>query len=208
MKRSAIHYSDEELAWIKSNKSKVRRQAHDEFVRKFDRADVSLQNYVALCKRNKWFTGRTGRYDKGNTPWTQGRKLPFNAGPARTQFKKGIAPQNTKYVGHERTNTDGYVEISVEERNPHTGFERRYVHKHRLLWKRENGPIPEGMCLKCLDGNKANSDPSNWKCIPRGMLPRLNNQWGREYDVAPSELKPTIMAVAQLEFKAKEIKTA
>jgi hypothetical protein len=40
--------------------------------------------------------------------------------------------------------------------------------------------------------------------IPVGMLPRLNNQWGREYDKAPAELKPTIMAVAKLEHRIRE----
>ncbi|KPU84209.1 hypothetical protein JI58_04285 [Marinosulfonomonas sp. PRT-SC04] len=204
MKRSAILYSDTERAWIEARKSMARRGAHGKFVLRFGRKDVSLQNYVALCKRNKWFTGRTGRYDKGNVPHTKGMKMPFNASSARTQFKKGAVPHNLKYAGHERVNVDGYVEISVEEKNPQTGFERRYVHKHRWLWERENGPIPEGMCLKCLDGDKANSGPSNWKCIPRGMLPRLNNQWGRQYDAAPDELRPTIMAVAELEHKARE----
>ena len=197
--RSVVHYSAIELAWIKQRKSMVRRKAHAKFVETFKRPDVSLSNYTALCKRNKWFTGRTGMFVKGQVSPNKGKKMPFNARSAATQFKKGQLPHNTKFEGHERINTDGYVEISIPENNPHTGFERRYVHKHRLLWERLHGPVPNDHVLKCLDGNKANSDPSNWECISRSMLPRLTNQWGRNFETAEPEVKPTIMAIAKLE---------
>jgi len=101
---------------------------------------------------------------------------------------------------------DGYVEISVDQVNPHTGYGRRFVHKHRHLWELANGPLPEGMCLKCLDGDKSNTDPSNWEAIPRALLPRLNGRFGRGYDTADPEVKPTIMAIAKLEHKAREAK--
>ena len=84
-----------------------------------------------------------------------------------------------------------------------TGFERRYVLKYRWLWEQKHGPLPEGMCLKCK-GDPLNTDPSNWEVVPRGLLPRLNNRWGRGYDSAPDELKPTIMAVAKLEHRLRE----
>jgi hypothetical protein len=36
------------------------------------------------------------------------------------------------------------------------------------------------MALKCLDGNKQNTDPSNWEAVPRALLPRLagGNRYG------------------------------
>lgn len=58
--------------------------------------------------------------------------------------------------------------------------------------------------LKCLDGDKLNCAPSNWIAVPQGMLPRLNGNSGRDYDKAPAELKPTILAIAKLEHKARE----
>jgi hypothetical protein len=58
------------------------------------------------------------------------------------------------------------------------------------------------MVLKCLDGNKLNTDPSNWEAVSCGLLPRLNGAGGRGYEAAPPELKPTIMAVAKLEHIA------
>ncbi|MGX1196365.1 HNH endonuclease signature motif containing protein [Parvibaculum sp. MBR-TMA-1.3b-4.2] len=204
MKGTWIDYSEDELAWIEANKERLRREAHAEFQKLFDRPDVSFTNYKALCTRKGWKTGRTGRYEPGQEPANKGKKMPFNPNSARTQFKKGQLPHNTKFLGHERISKDGYVEISVAQTNPHTGFSRRYVQKHRYLWEQKNGPVPEGMVLKCLDGDKSNSDPSNWELIDRALLPRLNGRFGRDYDNAPAELKPLILATAKLEHAARQ----
>ena len=76
--------------------------------------------------------------------------------------------------------------------------------KHRWLWEKANGPLAKGMALYCLDGDRKNTDPSNWEAIPRGMLPRLNNRHGRSYDTAPQELKPTLMLIAKVEHAVQE----
>jgi hypothetical protein len=67
-----------------------------------------------------------------------------------------------------------------------------------------NGPIPPKHVLKCLDGNKLNTDPSNWEAIPQGILPLLNGRHSRAYDDAPAELKPTILALAKLRHAARQ----
>lgn len=198
-------FSNAEIEWLRTNCSKETGDYHRAFCAEFSRTDVTAAQLYGLRKREGWKTGRTGRFDKGHVPWTKGKKLPFNAGSARTQFKTGQQPPNTKYAGHERLGTHGYVEISVNETNPHTGFERRYVLKHRWLWEQAHGPIPDGMVLKCK-GDPLNTDPSNWELVLRGLLPRLNGRSGRGYDVAPDELKPTIMAVAKLEHRLRETK--
>ncbi|WP_319413915.1 HNH endonuclease signature motif containing protein [uncultured Cohaesibacter sp.] len=166
---------------------------------------MAFDNYKSLCTRKGWKTGRTGRIEKGNVPANKGKKMPFNPNSARTQFKKGHLPHNTHYLGHERVSKDGYVEISIDETNPHTGYERRYVLKHKWAWEKENGPLPEDMCLKCLDGNRQNCVPENWEAIPRAMLPRLNGRYGRGFDQAEPEIKPVILAVTKLEHKAKQL---
>lgn len=129
--------------------------------------------------------------------------MAFNASSARTQFKPGQRPANTKRPGDEYLSNDGYVYLCVPERNPHTGFEHRFVPKHRYLWEQANGPVPEGHCLKSVDGNRANSDPANWICIPRAMLPRLAGRWTLGYDEAPDELKPVVLATALLAHNAR-----
>lgn len=206
MRRAPIPYSDRELAWIEANSALPRREAHARFLETFGRTDVTLENLTSLFKRMGWHTGRSGQFAKGQAPANKGKKMPFNPKSAATRFRPGHRPHNSKPVGHERVSVEGYIEVSVAETNPHTGAGRRYVQKHRRLWEIENGPVPEGHCLKCLDGNKLNTDPSNWECIPRSMLPRLNNQWGRAYDDAAPEVKPTIMAVAKLEQTIAKVK--
>jgi len=203
MKGHSKSYSQEELAWIKAHKTQVRRNAHARFCAKFDRKDISLTNYASLCKRMGWLTGRTGQYAPGQTPENKGKKMPYNANSAKTQFKKGRKPHNTNYLGHERVSKDGYVEISISETNPHTGYERRYVLKHRYIWEQANGPLAKDMCLKCLSDDKTNTDLSNWEAIPRAMLPRLNGRFGRGYNQASPDIKPTIMTIAKLEHKAR-----
>ncbi|MEP3297603.1 MAG: HNH endonuclease signature motif containing protein [Pseudoruegeria sp.] len=206
MKGQRIHYNSAELSWVQANRTLPRKELHIRFVDKFGRTDVSMINLTSLRKRNGWLTGRTGRFERGQTSHNKGKKMPFNPNSARTQFKKGQLPHNTKHCGHERISKDGYSEISIAEKNPHTGYERRYVLKHRHLWEKANGPVPDGMCLKCVDGNKQNTDPDNWECVPRALLPRLNGRFGRDYDIAAPELKPTIMATAKLEHMAREIR--
>lgn len=206
MKGRAINYLPEELVWIEANRTLPRRVRHARFCWIFQRDDVTETQLNSLCKRKGWKTGRTGRFVAGATggPLSPEHRAAFMAAGEKTRFKKGQLPHNTKFAGHERITHDGYVEISIDEVNPHTGFERRYVLKHRWLWEKANGPVPEGHRLKCLDGDKANCDPSNWEALPKALAPRLNGRFGRGYDEAPAELKPTIMAIAKLEHQARE----
>lgn len=203
MKGRQIKYSETELAWVKACSDLHRAEMHALFVQVFNRPDVSLNNLDSLRKRKGWRTGRTGCFVKGATPHNKGKPMPYNANSAATRFKKGNLPHNTNYLGHERISKDGYVEISINEPNPYTGYERRYVLKHRHLWVQQNGPVPQGHRLKSLDGNKTNTDPANWVAVPMALAPRLNGRFGRGYDAAPAEVKPTIMAIVKLEHAAR-----
>lgn len=213
MKGRAITYSDAEMAWLEQNRTLPISEYHAAFSETFGR-DVSAVNLHALRKRKGWRTGRTGCFEKGAAPMNKGKACPPGKGgrhpnALRTQFKKGQAPHNTKHLGHERINKDGYVEISVAETDPYTGYERRYVHKHVHLWEAANGPVPDGCCLKALAGDKANTDPSNWEAIPRAVLARLNGGRYKKrlgYNEAPAEIRPTLMAMAKVEHRVRELR--
>lgn len=212
MKGRKIPYSQTELAWIESRHKDTRADTHRKFCRKFDRSDVSLINFNSLCKRKGWMTGRTGCFTKGQPPPNKGKKCPEGVGgrhpnARKTQFRKGHLPHNHNYLGHERVSKDGYVEVSIAETNPHTGFERRYVLKHRHEWEITNGPVPEGYALKCLDGDRLNTSPTNWKAVPRAVLALLNGGRHRKnlaYDDAEPDVKPVVMAIAELKHKLRE----
>lgn len=188
-------FTQAERMFLRRHQTLPRKQFYAAYVEKFGR-EISLDAFKALCDRLRLRTGRTGRFEKGIVPANKGKKMPYNANSARTQFKKGQLPLNTKHVGHERTDKDGYVWISVDQTNPHTGFERRYVMKHRWLWEQKNGPIRAGIILKCK-GDKSNTDPSNWELISRGVLARRNKRFGGM--ALPPELESAAIAIAKLD---------
>lgn len=212
MKGAHIKYTAKQLAWIKRHRKLARRELQQLFVKTFRRKDVTVGNLKALCTRKGWKTGRTGCFAPGIVPHNKGKPCPPGTGgrhrnSRKTQFKKGGRPGNTKYPGYERVDKkDGYVYLCVAEKNPYTGFEHRFVLKHKHLWEKLHGPVPASHCLKAVDGIRTNTDPANWELIPRAMLPRLSGRWGVNYDTAPAEMKPTLFAVAKLETKARSIR--
>lgn len=207
MKGRQKHYSQTELFWIETNSRRPRREAHAEFCWAFKRDDVSLSNFNSLCKRMGWMTGRTGHFSHGQEPHNKGK--PFSPrGSEKGRFKKGDlqgrAKQFRKPIGTERISKDGYVERKIHDGLP---MQSRWRAVHLIHWEEENGPVPEGMCLKNLDGDKMNTDPTNWEAIPRALLPRLSGgRWYKPYDTYEPELRPTALAIAKLEERARRIK--
>lgn len=199
MKGHPIAYSSAELAFIKRWKKMERRTLHASFVAAFPRRhDVSADAIKALCFRKGWKTGRDGCFAKGMVPLNKGKKMPFNANSSRTQFKKGNrtgrANHIYKPIGSERFSKEGYLERKIHDGLP---MQSRWRAVHIVNWEQKHGAVPKGRCLKCLDGDKLNTDPSNWELISRALLARLNKSRNR-YETAPAELKPTIMAIAKL----------
>lgn len=201
-------YSDAEITWLRDNCTMEINEWCAAFRSAFQRDDITPAKLHSLRKREGWKTGRNGRFAKEHVPANKGERCPDGVGgrhpnARKTQFKKNQMPHNFEGAGHESIDDDGYVWIVTDQQNPWTGASTWRVHKHRWLWERKNGPVPDGMVLKCIDGNRSNSDPLNWEAIPQGLLPRLNGKSGRNYDRAPDELKPAIMAVAKLEHASR-----
>lgn len=201
-------YSPTEIAWLGENCTMEINAWCAAFQDRFERQDVTPAKLHSLRKRMGWKTGRSGHFEKGAVSHNKGKSCPPGRGGRHpnaraTQFRKGQRPHTYRGPGHESIDEDGYVWIVLDATNPWTGASTWRVHKHRHLWEQANGPVPEGYVLKCLDGNRSNSEPSNWEAVPIGLLPRLNGKSGRDYDRAPQELKPTIMAIAKLEHSAR-----
>lgn len=208
-------YSPAEIEWLRSNSTLPHAEYYRAFCELFDRGDVTSDQILGLRKREGWLTGRTGRFEKGDSPSNKGQRCAPGTGgrhpnAVRTQFQKGGRPHTYRGPGHERVDSkDGYVIMIVAEPNPWTGAATRPVHKHRWLWEQANGPLPDDQILKCLDGNKENTDPSNWEPVHRGVLARLNggpHKKSLAFDEAPAELKPTVMAVAKLQHRASSLR--
>ena len=109
---------------------------------------------IETCKRNhKIRSGIDSRFQKGMIPANKGKKgymSPEQYEKCKaTMFKKGQVPQNHKPVGSERIDREGYVLVKVAEPN-------KWRPKHRVLWEKVNGPIPEKHRLIFADGNRQN----------------------------------------------------
>lgn len=207
-KGKAIAYSAAEMAWLEANRALVISDYHARFVAEFGRADVALINLHSLRKRKGWLTGRTGQFEPGQVSWNKGKKCAEGQGgrhpnARRTQFKggvrQGVAVKLYQPIGTEKMRRDGYLYRKVNDGMP---FQRRWRAVHLVRWEAINGPLPKGHCLKCLDGDKLNTDPSNWLLVSRGMLSRLNGgPRGKrlKFDAAHPEVKPAVLALAQVE---------
>lgn len=200
MRGRGIPYSSSQLAWIKKHCGMPHRDGHALFCKTFKRPDVSLDNFKSLCWRKGWKTGRTGCFPKGHVPDNKGKAMPYNANSARTQFKKGVrigrANQVYKPIGTERVSKDGYIERKIHDGLP---MQSRWRLVHLIKWEAIHGPLPKKHCLKCLDSNRSNTDPSNWELIPRTVLQQLNHRTRIvDYDDAPAELRPAILTLAKL----------
>lgn len=195
-------FSKAELAFIRSRQTVPRRELHAAYVEKFQR-QISLAGFKALCKRLGLRTGRTGQFPKGIVPANKGKKMPYNANSARTQFKKGClsgrALDRQKPIGSERFSKEGYLERKIHNGLP---MQSRWRGVHRINWEAKHGALPEGHVLKCLDGNKLNTEPSNWEAISRGVLARRNKRFAGAQ--LPAELEPTALAIAKLDHRLGE----
>lgn len=142
-------------------------------------------------------SGRSGRFVKGELPWNTGRKGYMGANC--TSFRKGAIPPNRQPLGTERIcPKDGYIQIKIAETNPYTGAPTRYKNKQQVVWEREHGPVPKGMVVRLIDGDKTNCAPENLLLISRAEHLRLTRLGVNDY---PLELRPSVVAIAKLEVK-------
>lgn len=201
-KKGQTKFSNAELRFVRCRSETPRRQLHAAFVEKFPR-EISLDGFKALCDRLGLRTGRTGRFDKGVFPANKGKKMPFNANSARTRFKKGHrtghANQVYKPIGSTRFSKEGYLERKIHDGLP---LQSRWRGVHRINWEKKHGAVPTGHVLKCLDGNKLNTAPSNWEVISRAVLARRNKRFAGA--TLPPELELTAIAIAKLDVRVGE----
>lgn len=153
--------------------------------------------------------GTATQFGKGHVPANKGVKRGRGWAPGRmaeTQFQPRQKSWLWKPIGSTRI-VDGYEYTKVDD-VPKVVHTVNWKATHLLRWEAVHGPLPAGHALKCLDGNRLNTDPANWLCIPRAMLPRLSGGRAKKrinFDHAPDALKPTLLAMAQLEHVAATV---
>ena len=109
----------------------------------------------SIMAKHKISNNMKSKNQKGIKPWNKGVKM------------GNYHIHNTKNIGDEYINSEGYTMIKVD--NP-----IRWVQKHRYLYEQTFGEIPKDKALIFLDGNKQNLNLDNLKCITRKQLIKMN----------------------------------
>ena len=113
----------------------------------------------------------------------------------RNLFPKGHRPHNRDSVGTERVKFDGYLWRKIAEPN-------KWKQVHIILWEEKNGPLPEGMCLTFLDGNRMNLSLDNLMLISRAENGYLN---GGDRRIGDAEITKAHIGLRRIEKRLREI---
>ena len=160
---------------------------------RFGEGTMSLSQVRAYKKNHRIPSGYDSRFPKGHVPANKGKHTETRGRMSETQFKKGSRPHNTLPIGTEVIREDGYIQVKVADPNV-------WQLKHRLVWERHNGPIPEGGLVVFRDGDPQNTDISNLALIDKSVNVRLNHL-GIRHAGSP-EMFDTAVLVARVAAEA------
>lgn len=160
----------------------------------------------AYKARHKLDSGINGYFEPGQEAFNKGMKQSEYMSRTAiertksTRFQKGQKPQNYKPVGTERVDRDGYVLVKVQDDGE---WHERWRHKSRVVWEKENGPVPDGYTLVFLDRNRENCSVGNLRLVSRAELARINQNDLLTDDIAINEVA---LNIAKLMTRTSELR--
>ena len=201
IKNTAVHiWSNEEKEYLAEITPGHHYTEIQELMKnKFNLEFTMNQIKGAIC-RYKLNTGFTGRFQKGDIPFNKDKsQKDYMSAESiekskETRFKKGHSPINWRPVGSERITKDGYIEIKIAEPSV-------WELKHKVLWEKENGPVPKGHALIFADGDKTNISLDNLLLVTRNQLLVMNRN---KLIKNNSEATKTGVLIAEVLIKANE----
>ena len=187
-------YTGEEIDFLRKNApGRHYREIVEMFNRKFE-YQIDTKKLRETLKNHKISTGLTGRFEKGITPHNKGKKFPGTGN--KTTFRKGATPHNKMKVGEDAVTTDGYIKTKIAEPDV-------WEFKHKLIWIKAHGPIPEKHSIIFADGNKLNLSIDNLLLVSKAELLMLNR---KKLISENSELTKTGLNVVKVMNKVYKIK--
>lgn len=189
-------YTDEEKAFMEEYvPGHSYREIQKAFIERFG-WEIKIGQVNSYIGNHHLNTGRTGFFEKGMVPPNKGKKMPADiyekAKP--TMFKKGNVPHNYRPVGSERVNKDGYLEVKVKD-------PRTWKLKHRLVWEKANGKIPQDSIVIFRDGNKQNVSIENLILIKKSVNAVLNHTGLMAHN---GEMKDAAIKLAELKIETSK----
>lgn len=139
------------IAWFSPHMTDQELSDRFLLVYNVEHSAASIKNFRV---NNKIKSGRTGCIGPEREKLRKWQYIFRRGIHPPTEFKKGAKPWNTKEIGDKSKTADGYVVVKVENG-------KRWKLRARLVWEEHNGPIPEGMRVIHLDGNKENDAIEN-----------------------------------------------
>lgn len=134
---------------------------------------------------------KAGQFPKGHVPANKGKKMPYNANSARTQFKKGHVPHTAVSVGTEVIDAEGYLKRKVSDRKD-IPARRNWKYVHQIVWEQHHGEIPEKHIVVFKNGDRTDIRIENLDCI--SMAENAN----RNRERYPDELKQISQLIGAL----------
>ena len=151
-----MKWTDEKKQFLKDNVKGITEKELQERFNKYFNCSASLSsinNQKTKLKLSNGIVG--GQFRKGHQTWNKGKKGLTTAN--NTSFKKGNVPFNRREVFEERITKDGYIEMKIQDGKLNENWQL----KHRYIWEKSNGKIPEGHKIIFGDGNNQNLDLDN-----------------------------------------------
>lgn len=190
MKEDEGLFSKEQQEFIKNNVEGINNQLLADLIN--EKFDMSITRQQMKTWKNNHGLSSGLKGSEGISPPNKGTKGKYGVGGNKTSFKKGQKAHNYLPIGTERIDRDGYVLIKVSDEG---SWNKRWRHKHKVVWEKENGPIPRGYVLVFLDRNKQNIKLDNLQLVSQAELVRAN-QKGLLYE--DSDLTKTGLLIAKV----------
>lgn len=197
-----VKYTEEQKKFlIDNNYMRTAQELADLFNKNFN-TELTREKIKSFRGRYHLDSGLTGHFERGHTPHNKGKKQTDYMSKEciertkTTRFKKGNIPSNHRKVNSERISKDGYIEIKIKEPN-------KWMKKHRYIYEKANGKIPDGYKVIFLDGNKQNLDLTNLKLVSDAQE-LIMNQRGLFTD--DSDLTNTGTIISEVIAKGNKLK--
>ena len=165
-KNTVLHkWSEEEKQYLKDivvgkSYKEILKLMNNRFEYTFTQKQIQ-----SAIKRFGLNTGRTGQFEKGFKPWNIGIKGLTK--PNSGQFKKGLEPINSRPIGSERLNADGYVYVKVGEPS-------KWKLKHRLTYEKHYGELSKNDVILFADQDRQNFNIDNLVKVSKAQVLKLN----------------------------------
>ena len=186
-----------QIAWHRTNEE-IRTMLNEKFG-----TEYTYKQVKALKNNHKIQSGLTGQFEKGHKPWTKGKSINEICYKPESYARwdshhwyKGNRPYNAVPVGTETVDKYGYIKVKVAEPNV-------WDFKHRIIYEKAYGPIPKGMLVALIDGDKTNLSPENMMLIDQhenGFRHRYAGMYNGDH-----ELGKAIILNSKLQSRIEEL---